>query len=458
MKFSKKFIQSKAYKILRPQFEEQTLTSFAGIVVFQALFARLNIKQRFAACFQHLKTNPIFESSTIMLLLVIHILLGYRRLRDIQYYRDDPLVKRTLGLNQLPDVATVSRALSNVDGKSVENVRSISKQVVLERLQQERLPRVTLDFDGTVQSTKRRAEGSAVGYNKKKKGARSYYPLLCTIPQTSQVLDAYHRPGNVHDSNGAKEFISACIQEVRSHSASSIIESRMDSAFFNETIIDVLEQADVEFTISVPFARFAELKSLIEERKHWKNFNHELSYFESAWKPQCWDNRFRFIFIRTKVKMQHKEPIQLDLFTPYEEGYEFKVIVTNKTRHVKNALAFHNGRGAQENIIGELKSQGSMDYVPVKTLAGNQLFFFANIMAYNLNKELQMTGDKKQFGTTQKRHSLWQFKQLDTIRKNILQRAGRLIRPQGKLTLSMSTNNAVEKELLHYFDSLVQAT
>jgi hypothetical protein len=32
--------------------------------------------------------------------LVVHLLLGYRQLRDLRYYADDPLVKRTLGLRQ----------------------------------------------------------------------------------------------------------------------------------------------------------------------------------------------------------------------------------------------------------------------------------------------------------------------------------------------------------------------
>ncbi len=50
--------------------------------------------------------------------------------------------------------------------------------MVLDRLASLSLPRITLDFDGSVQSTKRRAEGTAVGFNKKKKGARSYYPLF----------------------------------------------------------------------------------------------------------------------------------------------------------------------------------------------------------------------------------------------------------------------------------------
>jgi hypothetical protein len=52
-----------------------------------------------------------------------------------------------------------------------------------------RLPRLTLDFDGSVQSTKGHAEGSAVGFNKVKKGARSYYPLFCTVAQTGQFFD-----------------------------------------------------------------------------------------------------------------------------------------------------------------------------------------------------------------------------------------------------------------------------
>ena len=57
-----------------------------------------------------------------------------------------------------------------------------------------------------------------MGYNKENKGARSYYPLFCTIAQTGQVLDVLHRSGNVHDSKGALEFVTACVQTVRERS------------------------------------------------------------------------------------------------------------------------------------------------------------------------------------------------------------------------------------------------
>ena len=45
----------------------------------------------------------------IMMLLVVHLIIGHRRLRDVDSYRDDEMVKRVLGLKRLPDVSTVSR-------------------------------------------------------------------------------------------------------------------------------------------------------------------------------------------------------------------------------------------------------------------------------------------------------------------------------------------------------------
>jgi hypothetical protein len=257
-----------------------------------------------------------------MMLLIVHLIIGHRRLRDVDYYRDDEMVKRILGLKQLPDVSTISRSLASTDETSVEKVRSESKDLVIERLSSEGLSRVTLDFDGSVLSTGRHAEGTAVGFNKKKKGARSYYPLFCTVAQTDQVLDVHHRPGNVHDSNGADAFIGQCVHSVRSALPRIKTEARIDSAFFNETIAEGLHTEDVEFTISVPFERFVELKGMIEGRKRWRRLNEELSFFETRWKPKSWTTPHRFIFIRKQVRCQDKAPVQLDLFKPTEYGYE----------------------------------------------------------------------------------------------------------------------------------------
>jgi hypothetical protein len=388
---------------------------------------------------------------------VLHLTLGYRRLRDIRYYSDDPLVMRTLGLSRLPDVATLSRGLASADAESAKRLQGLLRERVVTRLVVLGLSRVTLDFDGSVIGTGKSAEGTAVGFNRKKKGQRSYYPLFCTVAQTGQVLDVLHRSGNVHDSHGAKDFILGCIDVVRAVLPEVAIEVRMDSAFFSDEIVGSLDAAGVEYTVSVPFERFADLKARIEARRIWWPGTAEWDYFEAKWKPKAWKTPHRFLCIRTRDKQQQKEPIPLDLFVPHAYGYEFKVILTNKPLGARKALVFHNGRSSQEGIFAELKSDNALGYIPTRTWVGNQIYLLSVLLAHNLRRELQMIAHPPSRATLEKRPALWVFERLDTFRRRILQRAGRLIRPQGQLTLSMSANTAVQEELLHYLDALQAA-
>jgi hypothetical protein len=111
MKCSRRQVRGKAHALPVLKFENQSLTSFSGLVVFQQFFALLGLKARLACCFAHQSAGKVFARPILFLQLVLHLLLGYRELRDSRYYRDDPLVKRVLGLRRLPDVATLSRML-----------------------------------------------------------------------------------------------------------------------------------------------------------------------------------------------------------------------------------------------------------------------------------------------------------------------------------------------------------
>jgi hypothetical protein len=454
MKVSKSSVHWKSPAIPKVEFEEdQQLTSFSGLVIFQELFSRLNLKSRLKKCFEHLQVSSIFGQSTIMMILIVHLLLGYRRLQDLRYYSDDPMVKRVLGLKRLPDVATVSRALKLMDQDSVLNERALNRAIVRERLEAIRPARVTLDFDGSVSGTGKKAEGTAAGYNKKKKGQRSYYPLFCTIAQLGQVFDVWHRPGNVHDSNGAREFISACIAEIRASLPGVIIEVRMDSAFFSDEIVSALDALEVKYSISVPFERWAILKAKIKKRQFWHRADRDTHFFQCWWKPKSWDKKRRFVFVRTLERKQRKGVLQLDLFEPHDYDFKYKVILSNQNLSARKLVAYHNGRGAQEGLFAELKSHAQMDYIPTRRLAGNQTYLMAVIMAHNLNRELQMSSFEPDRSTTEQRQPWWKFVRLETLRRTIIQRAGRLIRPQGSLTLKLSVNPQVQDEILHYLQA-----
>jgi hypothetical protein len=70
---------------------------------------------------------------------------------------------------------------------------------------------------------------------------------------------------------------------------------------------------------------------------------------------------------------------------------------------------------------------------------------------------MQMVANNRQRRTTEKRAPLWKFTRLGTLRRKLIQRAGRLTRPQRKLTLTMSANTTVKSELLHYLNAINQA-
>lgn len=122
MKYRRSEVRSKAHALPQLRFEDQALTSFAGLVIFQKFFASIDLKRQLRRCFEPVRARKVFHPGTIFLQLIVHLLLGFRELQDVRCYRDDPLVQRLLGLQRLPNVATVSRVLKQTTPESVENL------------------------------------------------------------------------------------------------------------------------------------------------------------------------------------------------------------------------------------------------------------------------------------------------------------------------------------------------
>ena len=279
MKSSRTSVHSKEHAVPLLRFEAKTsMTTFSGLVIFQTLFKALQFRRRLNRAFQHLHEHGVFGFSCFFHLLVLHLVLGFRRLSDIQYYRNDPLVARLLGLRHLPSNSAFCRNLAAADSKAAENAENLVTELTLERLAAHDLKRITIDFDGSVLWSKGHAEGTAIGFNKAKKGARSYYPLFGTVSQLGLFLAILHRPGNVHDSNGAEPFMLTSIHQVRQVCPQAIIEVRIDSAFFQEKLLVALDEMDVELTCSVPWRRYPELKAIVNEQQVWRQIEDEWSY------------------------------------------------------------------------------------------------------------------------------------------------------------------------------------
>ena len=130
MKLSKAHFHSRVHKIPELCFEDQRLSSFSGLIILQAFFTRLDLKPGLEKCFEHIRRSSSIGIHTVALILIIHITLGFRRLREMDRYKDDPIVLRVLGLRRFPDVATVSRTMAIVDEHSIEEIRALNRQLI----------------------------------------------------------------------------------------------------------------------------------------------------------------------------------------------------------------------------------------------------------------------------------------------------------------------------------------
>ena len=147
----------------------------------------------------------------------------------------------------------------------------------------------------------------------------------------------------------------------------------------------------------------------------------------------------------------------MDLFEPRDFNFDYKVLVTNKGGSAKSVVLFHHGRGGQEAIFGDAKQDAALDAIPTKRLIGNQTFTLCAMVAHNLSREVQMLAAPAAARSLPKRPAAWAFEKLDTLRHRVIQRAGRFTRPQGQLSLTMSANEAVRKDLMHFLDVLQKA-
>lgn len=457
-KCSKESVRGRSRRITNVTFEDQTLTRFGGLAVLQDWLVNTRFRDRLGAALRGIPDATSFGYPLLFMTLVVHYLLGYRRLQEVGDYADDPMIARTLGARAVPSVSTLSR-LGRAPAAMVDRLREFVRTGVTERLRQAGLRTVTLDFDGTVQSTRRHAEGTAVGYNSRRKGERSYYPLLCTVAQTGQVFDVLHRPGNVHDSRGASDFIGACLGELRAGLGHRPrLEARLDTAFCAPDILDTLDDHGVGFTVSMHFTRTPAIRDAVERRRRWHRLDAGSDYFEvpRTLRPASWRQAWRVIVIRQRVRRRHKGPLQLDLFEPTSTDFFFKAIVTNRKGKPASVVTFHEGRGEQEALIGELKNHCGLDAIPARRLVANQIHLLAGITAHNTARELQIDTSQAKAANTVNRSSLWFFHELGTLRRHLFWQAGRLIRPNGRLTLALADNEFMKQNFLRMREALAR--
>ena len=426
------------------EFVPQHLTSYGGLELFGRYFRTRAILARLRGALAALPSD--YGSARLALLVMGLFYVGARRLEHVQYLVGDPLMARFCSLARLPTARTVRNWLKQFTQTALAPLVQLNHDLVAETLAACRVPRLTIDVDGTVVCTGAQVQWAFRGFNPHHRKHLSYYPLLAHVAQTGHILRLKNRPGNVHDSKQAVAFVREVIDSVRAGLGRALpLEFRMDAAFFQRDILRLLAARGCAYAIKVGYWSWLPLKQLAAERRDWTPLAPGVTGFDHRLTIPQWGLDLRVMIYRKHVRHESRKNFQLDLFTPDDGHFEYYAVATNLTLGLPALFAFVCGRGAQEKTLAELKGEFALDVVPTNHYGANSAWQQLSVLAYNLVRSFQLDTGAERKPRSRKRTYAFLFRSMRTLRFLVVARAGRVARIGGRTRLRLAQNPSVQQ-------------
>ncbi len=437
------------------EFGRQALTSYSGLELLRRYLSRLDLAARLRRALDGQGLGGDYGSGRLGLLVLGLLYVGARRLEHLRYVAGDALLGRFCGLARLPTVRTVAHWLKRFNQRHVTVLRQLNEEIVAEELTRLELPRLTLDVDGTVIRTGATVAWAFRGFNPHHRKDPSYYPLLAHVAQTGHILRLQNRPGNVHDSRGAVRFLRELLAGVRARFGRALpLECRMDAAFFQRQILELLQRQGVGYAIKVGFWQWLPLKTLVAERRRWQRVSADVSAFEAVVPVTQWGLTLRVVIYRKRVGHASRKNFQLDLFSPDDGHFEYSAVTTNLALAARALWYFMGGRGAQEKTVAELKGEFALDVVPTNHYGANSAWQQLSILAYNVSRGFQLATLAAPKPRSRKRTFAFVLRNMRTLRFLLIARAGRLTRIAGRNVLRLADSPATRQLYQHISERL----
>jgi hypothetical protein len=249
------------------------------------------------------RRNHDYELSQMILSLVYPIILGLDRLETASLLRSNGTFQHLTGLPTYPSPQSLRRFLLQTAPDFREQLHWVNDYLLRHFIHRpDHRSRFILDLDSTIVTVSGHQEGSAVGYNPRYRGKRSYDPFL-VWRRTPRSSGMWNCDAAMRELGRSEELLACCFHSV----PSDIRETRMraDAGFGYGPVFDVLEARSAQYAVvarMVPSLKHA-LKGLSYEpfNPHW-----EIAEFEHH--PHDWSQARRCIVARKRIEETDPEP------------------------------------------------------------------------------------------------------------------------------------------------------
>jgi hypothetical protein len=429
-------------------FSTERISAHGGLELFRRYLVQIDLAGRVRRALGGWGLDTDYGVVSLLLCVIGLLVIGGWRLSHVAFVGRDPILLRFCGLQRMPCDRTLARWLERFSSQALLALGDLIRDLVYEQIERARLPRLTLDVDGTVLRTGSRVEGAERGFNPHHPKDPSYYPLTAHVAQLGQILRVWNRPGNVHDSHNADGFLRVLIRELRERFGCRLpLELRMDGAFFHPQVLAFLDGERVEYAIKVPLWKWLGLRQEIRAQRGWDRVSDEISGFETLLWIAQWQRSERVVVYRKRVGHQTRKNFQLDLFSPDDGHFEYSAVATNKKLDIPALWHFAAGRGGHEKTLAELKDQLGFATIPSHDFQANSAWQLVSVLALNLVRSFQIASGAARRPHSWKRTFDYVFRSLRTLRFELIHQPVRIVRPAGRTALRFAVSPATQRHI-----------
>lgn len=380
MKNTKKKQTNKA-KVVKHSFTGGNITKFSGINIIAKFMNRQKIMQGLSKLFPTVFYNATkFSTVQTLMSIIFASLAGINRISRIANFTQDPLVQINLCLSKAVNQNAISGKLKQLGQKGARMLQHFLLSHKSKQLKSSGLKAITLDADSTVSITYGNQEGAERGFNTKKKGAKSYHPLLVFISELKILYHTWFRAGAAHTANGITEFL----KEVKAYLPETIenVFFRADSGYFGGKLFDLLEGFDWDYLVKVKLKNLTQLL----RKQEWIAVEglKDVWVCEFDYTTGSWNGKKR----KFKAVKSIKEYVEKDFFGKKELVPVYQYACYVSSFQDKDAMELHEiykQRSTSETWIEEVKSQLLAGKTLTDDFWANDILWQLNCFAYNIS-------------------------------------------------------------------------
>lgn len=363
-------------------FTGKQLTAYAGLApLMQKLNKTFKLGKTLNKLFPTVMHNATkFTTAQTMMAVILASFARVKHLKNIAAFTHDALVRRLLGL---PNQLGLNKDVIGTRLKPLGQAGAVKLHEYHLRLAKKWLKTcqnfyLTLDADSTVKTVYGNQQGAAKGYNPKKRGAKSYHPMLVFCSEMKLVLNSWFRTGSAYTSNGICEFVKQ-VSAILPQMLPGVL-FRADSGFFNGALFDLLESLEWHYLVKVKLKGLTKLL----EQKTWIpcKTNPEIAFCAFDYKGQSWEKTRKLKAVRIVKGYKKVTYFGQSQFVP---EYEYACYCSNLSDTALELHEKYKQRSTSETWIEQVKSQLLAGSTLTNDFHANDILWQLSVLAYNLS-------------------------------------------------------------------------